>query len=246
MLSLRLAPATVGLGDGVCRGGPPRSALVRLDRSRRVEEGLHDPPGLLDHLPAREERADLHEAASTRSRSYGPGGSTELLGEVEVQRDGLGDLLAGRLRPDEDRHAGLPPDPEDDVVVAGGVEPVRAPLQLRHALEADDDLRRRPRERLSRADEDRDARPAPVLDLEVAERRTSPCRSPGARPRSPGSRRTDRAPQATDLLPSSRETRRRGGAESHRRHPEGGSIATSARTCRRWFCTTSRTAPTGS
>jgi hypothetical protein len=79
----------------------------------------------------------------------------------------LRDLLAGRLRAYENRHARLSPDAKDDVVVAGELDPVRAPVELRHALEANHDLRRRPRECLPRANEDRDTRPPPVLDLEA-------------------------------------------------------------------------------
>ena len=96
MLSLRLAPATVGLGHGVRRSGPPRSALVRLDRSRRVEEGLHDPPGLLDHLPAREERLSPRRA-STRSRSYGPGGSPSSSAKSRSSETGWETSLPGVL-----------------------------------------------------------------------------------------------------------------------------------------------------
>jgi hypothetical protein len=42
-----------------------------------------------------------------------------------------------------------------------------APLQVRDALEPDDDLGRRGGERLPGSDENQDSRPAPVLDLEA-------------------------------------------------------------------------------
>ena len=72
-------------------------------------------------------------------------------------------------------------DAEDDVVVPGRVETVRAPLQLRHALQPDDDLRRGRRQRLAGAHEDRDAGPAPVLDLEPSATNVS-VSEPGSTP----------------------------------------------------------------
>ena len=61
----------------------------------------------------------------------------------------------------------MAPDAQDDVVVSRRVEAVPAPLQLGDALQADDDLRRGLRQRLAGANENRDAGPAPVFDLEL-------------------------------------------------------------------------------
>ena len=70
---LRLAPAAVASREVGHAPRPPRAAAVLLDAGRLIEERLHDPPGLLDDVPAGEERRSPCNA-SVRRRSYGPGG----------------------------------------------------------------------------------------------------------------------------------------------------------------------------
>src|SRR5512134_3834567 len=163
---LRIAPAPVARGEVVGGDRPPRPGLIHLDPRGRVEQRLHDSPRLLDHPPAREERAvpteRIGEKPLVRLRRL-----AELLGEVEIEGDGPRDLLAWSLRAQEDRDSSVPAYAKHDVVVSRGVEAMPPPLQVRDALESDDDLRRSPGKRLSRSNQDRHPRPAPVLDLEL-------------------------------------------------------------------------------
>ena len=179
----RLAPAARLGADRVGLPAGPRSRAVGDERGRRVEQRLHDPPGLLDDLPAWEEGVVPAQRVGEEAL-VGCGGSPSSSAKSR-SRSGLRDLLAGRLRADHDRDARVPADAQDDVVVPRAVEAVGPQLSFGTRC------RRMTTsvavtEGLARADQDRHARPAPVLDLEAERDERLRVRVRGATPRRRG------------------------------------------------------------
>src|SRR5262245_60426484 len=110
---LRLAPTAIPACEVVDARRPPRCGAVLLDRRRVVEERLNDAPGLLDDVPAREERRvssqGVREQPLVRPRPL-----AHLLEERDVERHLARLLGARRLREERDRDARITPDAEDD------------------------------------------------------------------------------------------------------------------------------------
>src|SRR5579875_3601119 len=156
-------PARVTAGQGVRLLRPPRPPGVRDDLRRVVEQRLHDPPGLLDAILPREKlmiagQASVQQPLVRFERLAQFGGERG----VEVDRAPRAvAVLGGDLQP----QARVGVDAQHDLVrlhlLGRGQEgePGGAPQQEPHL----GDLRRH---RLAGAQEDRHARPAPVVDLQ--------------------------------------------------------------------------------
>ena len=141
--------------------GAPRSGRVRVHRRRRVEQRLHHAPLLLDRVLAREAEA-LADQRRVEQHLVGRRALAALGGELHVELDRAGAVRAMRL--DDEPDAGRRVELDDELVRLGVVE--RREAQLRRALEDEPELRLRHGQALAGADEERHARPAPVLDLQ--------------------------------------------------------------------------------
>jgi len=136
-----------------------------MNRRRRVEQRLHDPPRLLDPVLAGEAGALPDQCGVeqhlVRGRPLAP-----LVGELHVEGDRLGLRGVGAVRIEDHSN------PRRGIQLDHELVRLRARVQHseaepRRALEDEPDLGLRRREELPGADEERNARPAPVLDLEA-------------------------------------------------------------------------------
>ncbi len=148
--------------------GPHEPGAYGVDRRRRVEERLHDPPRLLDPVLPREARV-VADHRRVEQDLVGGRPLPALIRELHVELDGSGGG-ARRVRP---VRVGDDPDPHRRIELDHDLVRLRlaeAEAELGRALEDHADLGLRRREALAGADEERHARPAPVLDLEPERR----------------------------------------------------------------------------
>src|SRR4029450_2879819 len=136
-----------------------------MNRRRRVQQRLHDPPRLLDTVLAREARAVADhrrlEQYLVRGRAF-PTLLREL--HLELDRRGTGDVRAVCV--DDQLDSGRRVEPDHKLIGVGrGV--AEAEAQLRGMLEDDSELGLSRLETLAGADEEWHARPPPVRDLEA-------------------------------------------------------------------------------
>ena len=162
----RVVPLPVSGDQGVRGLRSPRTLLVRVDGRRRVQQRLHDPPGLLDPVLSREAGGVAHhrrvEQHLVRRRAL-----AALLGELHVEGDLLGSSAVRAPRIE------LEPDPGGGVELHDDLIRLRPPVLLegepqpRRVLADQPKLGLRGRQMLPRADEERHARPPPVVDVQA-------------------------------------------------------------------------------
>src|SRR5512132_3409180 len=135
-----------------------------MNRRRRIEQRLHDPPLLLDSVLAGEPRAVTDDGRLQQYLVRG-GPFTPLLRELHVQLDRRrsGDIRTVCVddEPDAGRRVEL-----DHELVRRLPASAHAEAQLRSVLEDETKLRLGAGQALAGADEERHTGPAPVLDLE--------------------------------------------------------------------------------
>ena len=94
--------------------GPPDALRVGLDRRRRVEQRLHDPPRLLDAVLAREARG-VAVHGGEQQHLVGRRPLAALVGELHVEVDLLGLGRVAALGLDEQPHAGRRVELDDEL-----------------------------------------------------------------------------------------------------------------------------------
>src|SRR6185436_20484244 len=160
-----VVPASMA-GDQLVGGlRSPTSRRVAVNWGRRVEQRLHHPPGLLDAVLTREALAVANHRRMqehlVRSRAF-----TAFLGELHVQLDRFRRGRSGAARVDDQPDPGRGVELDDELVRLRPVALVPE-TEARRVLEDEPKLGLRRGELLAGADEERDSRPTPVVDVEA-------------------------------------------------------------------------------
>src|SRR5689334_19980316 len=164
-----LPPAAVILDQPVGGLGPPGPGLIRQDPRWLLEQRAADPPGLLGVALAPEARAAA-EHRRMEQDLIGGGPVPALLCELHVEIDLLGIGGVAALAVDQQRDARGRVQPDDELVGLGAVPVAGAVAEPRGFLEDQPELPLLHREQLPRPDEEGDAAPPPVVDLEAHRR----------------------------------------------------------------------------
>ena len=143
----------------------PRTGRVRVHRAGRLQQRRHHPPGLLDRVLAGERRAvSVHRGLQQNLVRRRP--LAALVGELHVERDRLRATLVGAVGVDLEPDAGPRVELDDQLALLGRPALVGHEAKSRRAVEHEPELGLRHRQPLAGPDEERDARPSPVVDLE--------------------------------------------------------------------------------
>ena len=222
------SPSRTGAPAADRRAAAARMRQVSSTPSWRVKRLLSPHRGVQQHL--------------VRGRAL-----AALGGELHVEVDRGRPVASARWASSTHPHAGVGIDPDHDLVGLGRRCPPGRKPKARRVAEDQAQLGLASTAALAGPDEERHARPAPVVDLQAQGRVGLGRRVGRDAVDLRGSRRTGRARSAAGSASGiDREHVALGVLERSGSPPAGGSIAAAASTCIRWLTTTSRSAPTGS
>src|SRR4051794_31415895 len=159
-----ITPAAVARNERRRGFGSPGAGHIGVHGRWRVEERLHDAPLLFHRVLARESHGRAHHRCVEKNL-VGSGAFAALLGEfhVEIHRPGGERPSLPRFELDAYARRGVE---LDDELVRFRRRVAQAEPEVRWLLEDQPDLGLRDREPLACADEERHARPTPVLDVQ--------------------------------------------------------------------------------